>query len=123
MTETAFDFDLLEAGGFPLQSFGADEKIFVQEDDGDCMYVVRSGSVGITSGGAILETVGPNGIFGEMALIDSGPRSATAIAREPTEVAVIDEKAFLYLVQKNPGFALDMMRRLAKRLRRMNESL
>ncbi len=123
MAETPFDFDLLTAGGFPLQSFAADEKIFVQEDDGDCMYVVRSGSVGITAGGAVLETVGPNGIFGEMALIDSGPRSASAVAREPTEVAVIDEKAFLYLVQKNPAFALDLMRRLAKRLRRMNESL
>jgi len=42
---------------------------------------------------------------------------------EPAEVAVIDEKAFLYLVEKNPAFALDLLRRLAKRLRRMNESL
>jgi CRP-like cAMP-binding protein len=50
-------------------------------------------------------------------------RSATAVAREPTEVAVIDEKAFLYMVEKNPAFALDLMRRLARRLRRMNESL
>lgn len=123
MTETAFDFDLLVQGGFPLKSFAPDEKIFVQDDDGDCMYVVRSGAVGIVASGAVLETVGPNGIFGEMALMDRGPRSATAIAREPTEVAVIDEGAFLYLVEKNPGFALDLMRRMAKRLRRMNESL
>ncbi len=123
MAETTFDFDLLVEGGFPLKRFAADERIFVQDDDGDCMYVVRSGKVGITSAGATLENVGPNGTFGEMALIDRAPRSATAIAREPTEVAVINEKAFLYLVQKNPGFALDLMRRLAKRLRRMNESL
>jgi CRP/FNR family transcriptional regulator, cyclic AMP receptor protein len=123
MTETAFDFDLLVQGGFPLKSYAPDEKIFVQEDDGDCMYVVRSGSVGIMTSGAVLETVGPNGTFGEMALMDSGPRSATAVAREPTEVAIIDEKAFLYLVQQNPAFALDLMRKLARRLRRMNESL
>jgi CRP-like cAMP-binding protein len=123
MAETAFDFDLLVRGGFPLQRFAADQKIFTQDDHGACMYVVRSGKVGISAGGAVLETVGPNGTFGEMALIDRAPRSATAVAREPTEVAVIDEKAFLYLVQKNPAFALDLMRRLAKRLRRMNESL
>jgi CRP-like cAMP-binding protein len=122
MAETAFDFDLLVRGGFPLRRFAADEKIFVQDDDGACMYVVRSGKVGITAGGAVLENVGPNGTFGEMALIDGSPRSATAIAREPTEVAVIDEKAFLYLVEKNPAFALDLLRRLTVRLRRMTES-
>jgi len=123
MAETTFDFDLLVEGGFPLKRFAADEKIFVQDDDGDCMYVVRSGEVGITVGGAALETLGPNGMFGEMALIDGSPRSATATAREPTELAVIDEKAFLYLVEKNPAFALAMLRRLAYRLRRMNEWL
>jgi CRP-like cAMP-binding protein len=58
-----------------------------------------------------------------MALIDGSPRSATAIAREPTELAVIDERAFLYLVERNPGFALELLRRLTKRLRRMNDSL
>ena len=123
MAETAFDFDLLVRGGFPLKRFDADEKIFAQDDHGACMYVVRTGKVAITAGGAVLENVGPNGTFGEMALIDGSARSASAVAREPTEVAVIDEKAFLYLVERNPTFALDLMRRLAKRLRRMNESL
>ncbi len=87
------------------------------------MYVVRSGKVAIMSAGAVLEVIGPNGTFGEMALIEGSPRSATAIAREPTEVAVIDERAFLYLVQRNPAFALDLLRRLSERLRRMTESL
>jgi CRP/FNR family transcriptional regulator, cyclic AMP receptor protein len=123
MAETAFDFDLLIRGGFPLKRFAAHEKIFLQDDVGACMYVVRSGKVAIMAAGAILENVGPNGTFGEMALIDGSPRSATAIAREETEVAVIDEKAFLYLVQKNPAFALDLLRRLSARLRRMTESL
>ncbi len=122
MGETAFDFDLLARGGFPLRHFAADEKIFLQDDEGVCMYVVRSGKVAITASGAVLENVGPNETFGEMALIDGSPRSATAIAREPTEVAVIDERAFLFLVEKNPAFALDILRRLTKRLRRMTES-
>ncbi len=123
MAVKGFDFDLLARGGFPLQSFAVNAKIFVQDDPGTCMYVVRSGRVGILSGGAVLENIGPNGTFGEMALIDGAPRSATAIAREPTEVAVIDEKAFLYLVEKNPAFALDLLRRLTARLRRTTENL
>ena len=123
MAETTFDFDLLARGGFPLQRFEPDACIFVQEDGGSCMYVVRSGMVAIVASGTILENVGPNGIFGEMALIDGSPRSATAIAREATEVAVINERAFLYLVEKNPGFALDVMRLLTQRLRRTTENM
>jgi CRP-like cAMP-binding protein len=123
MSSDGFDFEGLVRGGYPLRRFEPDERIFVQDDEGRSMYVVRSGKVAILAGGAVLETIGPDGTFGEMALIDGSPRSATAIAREPTEVAVIDESAFLYLVERNPGFALDLLRRLAVRLRRMNESL
>lgn len=122
MTETAFDFDLLAQGGIPVQRFEPDQRIFIQEDEGACMYVVRTGKVAIMSAGAVLENVGPSDTFGEMSLIDGSPRSATAIAREPTEVGVIDEKAFLFLVQKTPAFALDIMRRLSQRLRRMTEN-
>lgn len=123
MTETNFDFEHLAQGGFPLQTFQADEKIFIQDDDGAHMYVVRSGRVNIVASGTILENVGPNGIFGELALLDGSPRSATAVALEPTEVAVIDERAFLYMVEKDPKIALQLLRRLAERLRRMNQSL
>jgi len=123
MTETNFDFEHLAQGGFPLQTFQAGEKIFIQDDDGAHMYVVRSGRVNLVASGTILENVGPNGTFGEMALLDGSPRSATAVALEPTEVAVIDERAFLYMVEQNPRLALQLMRRLAQRLRRMNQSL
>src|SRR5262249_43748337 len=68
MAQQTFDFELLARGGFPLQRFEPNAKIFVQDDPGACMYVVRSGKVAIMSGGAVLENVGPNGTFGEMAL-------------------------------------------------------
>jgi CRP-like cAMP-binding protein len=123
MTDARFDFELLTDGGFDLERFAAGERIFVEDDDGDCMYVVRSGKVNIMSSGTILETVGPNGIFGEMALIDGAPRSATAVAYEPTEVARINKAVFLRLVQRTPEFALDVMQKLTRRLRRMTESL
>ena len=123
MAGTSIDFEQLARGGFPLQRFERDACIFMQDDEGKCMYVVRSGVVAIVASGVILENVGPNGIFGEMSLIDGSPRSATAIAREATEVAVVDEKSFLVLVERNPAFALDLLRRLAERLRRTNDSL
>ena len=122
MAADRFDFEGLVQAGYPLQRFAEGEKIFVDGDEGDAMYAVRSGAVAIMSAGAVLETVQPGETFGELTLIDGVPRGATAIAREPTEVAVIDERAFHYLVARDPAFALDLLRRLSRRLRRMNEN-
>ena len=83
MTEAWLDFSLLTRAGFPLERYAAGDKIFVQDDEGSAMYVVRSGRVNIMTYGTVLETVGPNGMFGEMALIDGSPRSATAVAMTP----------------------------------------
>ncbi len=123
MATDGFDFEALVRGGYPLQRFAEGERIFVEGDEGSTMYVVRSGKVAIVSAGAVLETVLPNETFGELTLIDGSPRGATAIAREPTEVAVIDDRAFHYLVERNPPFALDLLRRMSRRHRRITESL
>ena len=58
-----------------------------------------------------------------MGLIDGSPRSASVIALEPCEVVPVNERSFLYLVHETPYFALDVMRTLATRIRRMNEKL
>ena len=123
MAEAWLDFSLLTRAGFPLQRFAAGEKIFVEDDEGSAMYVVRSGRVNILTYGTVLESVGPNGMFGEMALIDGSPRSATAVASEPCELAPIDQAAFAHLVRQDPDFALRVMRLLAQRIRQMNENL
>ena len=123
MTEAWLDFSLLTRAGFPLQRFAAGEKIFVEDDEGSAMYVVRSGRVNIVTYGTVLESVGPNGLFGEMALIDGSPRSATAVASEASEIAPIDKAAFAHLVRQDPEFALCIMRLLAHRIRQMNASL
>lgn len=123
MASDGFDFEGLVRAGYPLKRFEPGERIFVSGDEGSVMYAVRSGSVSILSAGEVLETVRPGETFGELSLIDGSPRGANAVAREETEVAVIDERAFNYLVERNPAFALDLMRRLARRLRRMNENL
>jgi CRP-like cAMP-binding protein len=81
--------------------------------------VVRTGKVDVITFGTVLETIGPNGIFGEMALIDDGPRSAAALASEPTEVAVIDKAMFHTLIRQEPEFALKIMQLLTERIRRL----
>lgn len=118
-----FDFSILERIGAPFRHFDAGEKIFLEEDLGKAMYMVRSGRVDVITYGTVLENIRTGGIFGEMALIDDGPRSAAAMAAEPTEVVEIDKPTFLAVVRDDPHFALKIMGLLATRLRRMNTQI
>jgi CRP-like cAMP-binding protein len=119
MTEEPFDFAALIRRGVRFRRCDAGERIFLESDPGDCLYVVHSGRVDVITFGTVLESVGPNGIFGEMAVIDDGPRSAAALTSEPTELAVVDKSTFLTLVREEPEFAMRVMRVLAQRIRRI----
>jgi CRP-like cAMP-binding protein len=123
MTIASIDFQMLANAGFPPARYAAGDVIFAEGDKGDAMYVVRSGEVAIERRGHVMETLGGGGIFGEMALIDGSPRSATVRARTDCEVAPINEKSFLFLVHETPYFAIAVMRTLADRLRRMDEAI
>jgi CRP/FNR family transcriptional regulator, cyclic AMP receptor protein len=116
-----FDFSILDRIGAPYRHFEAGEKIFLEDDIADAMFMVRSGRVDVITYGAVLENVRAGGVFGEMALIDDGPRSAAAMATEPTEVVAIDKPTFLAVIRDEPQFALTVMGLLATRLRRMNK--
>lgn len=118
MSEYSFDFNMILRRGIPLRWFEAGERIFLERDAGDAMYVVRSGSVEVVDRYSVVEQIGEGGVFGEMAIIDDAPRAATARASCPTEVAVIDKPAFLALVADEPDFALYIMRLMAERARR-----
>ena len=99
-------------------TFQAGDAVFAEGEPGDCMYVVKSGAVSLQQGGKELEEVGPGTIFGEMALIDLGPRSASAVAVTDCELVSIDKRRFWFLVQETPYFAETVMRIMAERLRR-----
>ena len=101
----------------------AGEAIFRAYDMGSEMYVVLEGEVELTIGSTVLETLGPGEPFGEMALIDQAPRTGTAIAKTACKLAVIPEKRFLFMVQTAPRFALQIMKVMADRLRKMNARL
>jgi CRP/FNR family transcriptional regulator, cyclic AMP receptor protein len=66
----------------------------------------------------VVATLKQGSIFGEMALIDGSPRSATARAKTDCELAVIGQETFLYLIHETPFFAMAVMRTLVDRLRR-----
>jgi CRP/FNR family cyclic AMP-dependent transcriptional regulator len=93
------------------------EQLFAAGDPGHEMYGIVAGHVELHQDGVLVRRLDEGDTFGEMALIDGSPRSMTAVASGPTEVAVIDEKAFLFLVHETPLFALQVMRSVAARLR------
>jgi CRP/FNR family transcriptional regulator, cyclic AMP receptor protein len=101
-----------------LETRDAGDVIFSRGDIGETFYVVRSGTVRLHIDGQTLEEIGPGGVFGEMALIDHEPRSATAVAASDCELVPIDERYFRFLVGQTPFFALTVMRAMAARLRR-----
>ncbi|MGA7571329.1 MAG: cyclic nucleotide-binding domain-containing protein [Candidatus Aquilonibacter sp.] len=105
------------------QRLPAGHRFFAAGESGEEMYVVLSGDVEISLRGKVLETVHAGGIFGEMALIDRQQRSADVIAKTDVKVAVIDRKRFLFLLTRNPYFAIEVMTVMTERLRRFDDKL
>lgn len=99
-------------------SFAAGQTIFSKGDAGDVMYAVQEGEVDIYVNDHLIDSHGPGGIFGEMALIEATVRSATAIARTDCKVVPITPQRFEFLVQQTPRFAINVMKVMAERLRK-----
>jgi CRP/FNR family cyclic AMP-dependent transcriptional regulator len=117
----AIDLKKIPHSVLDQRSYAAGETIIAEGKSATEMFIVKKGRVSVRVGEIQVEEVGPGGILGEMALLDRTARSAEAVALEATDVLPIDERVFIILVQETPGFALDVLRVLAGRLRRMNE--
>ena len=94
-----------------VKEYVAGTVIFREGDPGDFMYGVQDGEV------ELMAIVGPGSIFGEMALIDNAPRTATAIAVTDCKLVPVDKHYFQFLVHETPTFAARVMQTLSKRLR------
>ena len=123
MADTPIDFGILAGAGATARAFRAGDVIFSQGDAATELFVIQSGQVEIRLGNRLLETVPERGIFGEMALVDKAPRSATAVAATDVRLVPVGEKQFLFLLGHTPYFALNVMRVLARRLRLANSVL
>jgi CRP-like cAMP-binding protein len=120
LADTPIDFGVLAGAGAPSRDYKAGEVIFTEGDPAEELFVVKSGVVEIRLGNRLLDTLPERSIFGEMALIDQGPRSATAVAATDAVLVPVGEKQFLLMVSRTPYFALNVMRVLVQRLRTSN---
>ena len=87
------------------------------------MYVLMQGSAIVVIGEVTVEHAEPGAILGELALIESLPRSATVTAMTDCQFLPIGAKRFQFLVQQTPHFALHVMKAMADRLRRTDALL
>jgi len=105
------------------ENFAAGSVIFQEGQPGDTMYIVKGGEVEVRVRGKVVEVIQEDGFFGELAVIEDGPRSATAIARTDCVLIPLDERKFDFMIHANPLFAREVMRQMARRLRGVNEAL
>ena len=110
-----------------INEYAASQVIFEEGSVGRELFVVLAGSVNIIKGNGnrpnVIATLGKGEFFGEMAVIDASPRSATAVAAaDDTRVMRINHARFVYLVSQQPAFALMIMDALSKRLRASNNA-
>ncbi len=98
----------------------AGKPIMNEGDSGMSMYVVLDGLVAISIKGKIVERVAAGGTFGEMALVDQSPRTASAVAETESALLAINRATLIALVKAEPAVGLTMLRSVAARLRHMN---
>jgi CRP/FNR family cyclic AMP-dependent transcriptional regulator len=112
-----------------IKLYRKSEVIFGENSIGQEMYIVCSGKVQLyaklqNGRRSVVAVLKPGEHFGEMALVDRSPRSATAVAmQDNTALVVLDKPKFLYLVQQQPDFAFTIMETLSKRIRDTNAQL
>jgi CRP-like cAMP-binding protein len=121
------DLDAMDAclACLRVRRFRRDETVFHQGDPGDALHVIASGAVKIVlpspaaGEAAILATLGPGDFFGELALLDGDPHSASVITLEPTETLVLGRADFERLFETQPGLRRALVASLARHLRRL----
>ncbi len=101
------------------QIFSAGQTVFQEGDPGDFMYGILEGEISLSVNGKTVEKIVPGGVFGIGALVSSGVRTYTAIAKTDCKLAFLDEKRFLFVVQETPFFALEVMKSYSERLNRL----
>jgi CRP-like cAMP-binding protein len=95
--------------------------IFKEGDVGDCMYIIYDGTVRIHKGNNTLAILNPKEVFGELSLLDSETRSASATAHTDSFLFKIDQEPFYELLEERPEIARGFIKILCQRLRAQNE--
>ncbi len=102
--------------------------LFEQGDEGDALYAILEGTLEVSflamSGRKLsLTLMRPGEVFGEIALFDSGPRTATVVAAEPSRVLRVRQGDVMNQIRQHPDLAVDMIRLAGQRMRWMGSQL
>lgn len=113
------------AGLCVTRKLDAGATLFIKGDPGDALFAIRRGQIRITSETddgrrTTLNMLGPGDVFGEVALLDGQPRTAGAVASEPTELFVILRRDLLALIERRPSVAVQLIELLCARIRWMS---
>jgi CRP/FNR family cyclic AMP-dependent transcriptional regulator len=111
-----------------VRRYAKEDVIFHADETGDVFFLIKDGQVKVTMVSPegkeiILSMLGPGEFFGEMALFDDSPRSATVVATEPLEVVTIWRNDFLQILNENFSIARKVMVELSRRLRRASNRI
>jgi serine/threonine protein phosphatase PrpC len=110
-----------------LETYESGVQIIKEGDSGEELYIVLAGRVVVSRQGQEIVELHPGVHFGEMALVDQSPRSATITARDSTRLLVVQRRSFYTLIRKEPVLAVKLLwsfvQVLSRRLRETNEAL
>jgi CRP-like cAMP-binding protein len=104
------------------RAYGSGEEIVRKDEEGLALYVILSGSAGVTAGGKA-HTLRPGDFFGEMALLGGTKRTATVTAAEPVEAMVIESMYFRPFLIKNPSVTVTILEGVTRRLREVQDRI
>jgi CRP-like cAMP-binding protein len=110
------------AGFCDVGDFMAGAAIVKQGDVGDAFYVILTGQAKVTAGRKFLARLLPGDHFGEIAVIDGGPRTANVITEAPSTLLILTRANFREAMLREPELALHMMEEIAKMFRRVSQS-
>jgi CRP/FNR family cyclic AMP-dependent transcriptional regulator len=105
-----------------------ENEIVVEGETGQRLYIIVEGTAQVrqvldTDRAKVLASLGKGNFFGELALLDSGPRSASVVAVTPCELFYLDRDEFMDLLKNYPEIAIKLAQTLAGRLRRANRQI
>ena len=109
------------------REYASGDVICHQGEAGDRMYVIQAGEVEVLrevgKAGVLVGRLAAGDVFGEMAIIERQPRSATVRARGPARVLTLDKRAFLTRVHEDPSLAYRILESMSQRIRRLDEEV
>jgi len=111
------------AGLTEEESFPEGATLAEEGKSGETFHIMLEGEARVTRSGRRINRLIPGDFFGEIALIDAGPRTASVVAETPVTTLTIDRKRFMKMLEEDPSIVVAMLEELAKRLRNNERSL